>query len=120
MKTLFTTLAAAILALAVSGTAQAGQHSQHHEPQHTDNHMNQDRDSHCYPYHRDYHYDCLPCCDFPCCEYPCCDFPCCEYPCCDFPCCEYPCCSYSYWDMHHRREHKEESRVLKTSTPHHK
>jgi hypothetical protein len=123
MKTLLTILAAAILALAVGGAVQAGQPSQHHEPQHTDHRFHQERDSHWYEYHCERFV--RPYCEYPVCEAPVCDCPVCECPVCDCPVCDVPVCEYPVreyrrWDSQNRREYpltrSGEGKVLKTSS----
>jgi hypothetical protein len=127
MKTILTTLAAAILALTVGSAVQAGQPTKHSEPKHTDYRFHQERDSHWYEYHRERFvqpYCEYPVCDFPVCDYAVCDCPVCDCPVCDCPVCEYPVREYRSWDTRHRREypltHSGENKVINTSSSHRK
>ena len=126
MKTFLTTLAAAILALALGGAVQAGTHSGGREPRHTDRQFQHDRDSHWYSYHRErceYRPYCeTPVCDCPVYETPVCETPVCDCPVYETPVCEYPVWDYRHWDSHRRREHPlgRESKEFKSSTSHRK
>ncbi len=133
MKTLLTTLAAAILALAVGGVVQAGQPSQHQEPKHTDYRFPQKGDSHWrdgrrdrfdYRTYREFPVCDAPVCDCPVCDQPACDCPVCEQPVCECPIAEFPIYEYLHWDSRHRREHPlnrgGEEKVVKGSPTRHR
>lgn len=108
MKTIVATLAAAVLALATSGAAQAGQPGRSHDSHYTDRSRHDEHYRRDYDHYRDYGRYCEPCYEYPCYGEPCYEESCyCEPSYCE-PCYESSC--YPYRDYDHFRRSRDYDR----------